>query len=162
MATWDKISEKYIRLANEEYFSECYKTLLKTASALESELLEKNGLSLVFCKSRLQNATYSYIYDVERYKDFHGSPEASDKKKAVFFIKWIVKVSPFFLEIKDKSKYSKRAFEGFAPIINSMLAVKLFSVITAEDPRKYIQSNFVYALHYDMPSVNMMYAIFEK
>lgn len=162
MSTWDKISKKYIDIATEDYFLHCYKTILKTAELLEKDFFEKYGLELVFCKSRLQNAAYSYIYDVERYKDFHGSPEPNDKKKSAFFIKWIVKTSPFFLAIKRKDDYSVKAYERYAPIINSLIGIKLFTILTCEDAQKYMKSNFIYALHYDGASVNMMYSIFER
>lgn len=162
MATWDKVSQKYIDIANDEYFLNCYKTVLKTADALEKELLSKHGLEIVFCKSRLQNATYSFIYDVERYKDFHGSPDPNDKKKSAFFIKWIVKIAPFFVAISNKQGHSAQVYERLAPIINSVIGVKLFTVITGEDAQNYFKSNFIYALHYDGASVNMMNALFER
>ena len=162
MATWDKVAQKYVDIADEEYFLNCYKIVLKTANALEIELLSKYGLEIVFCKSRLQNAIYSFIYDVERYKDFHGSPDASDKKKSAFFIKWIVKIAPFFVSINDIDKYSPKKYERLAPVINSIIGVKLFTIITGEDAQDYFKSNFIYALHYDGASVNMMNALFER
>jgi hypothetical protein len=162
LATWDKISKKYLDIATEDYFSECYKLLRDTALVFEKELLSKHGLEVVFCKARLQNVAYSYLYDVERYKDFHGSPDPNNKKKAAFFIKWIVKVSPFFLGMIKGEKHSLEFYERYAPIINSIIAVKLFTILTGENADKYVKSNFIYALHYDGASVNMMYALFER
>jgi hypothetical protein len=162
LATWDKISDEYLSIADEKYYKKCHILIKEAAKIFENEHLSDSGLEMMFCKSRLQNVIYSYIYDVERYKNFHGSPHPNDIKKAAFFIKWIVKISPFYVGIKDSTAYSKKSYELIAPIVNSIFAIKLFTIITGISAKDCLKPNFVYALHYDGASVNMMYALFER
>jgi hypothetical protein len=46
----------------------------------------------------LTNLIYSYFYDIDRLKDFHGMERINEAKKGAYLMKWIVRVKPIYFD----------------------------------------------------------------
>lgn len=89
----------------------CLQNLLKEKF---SEFRDKTyGIDIIISIERLDLALSSYVYDVLKYKSFHGMLD--DKKLArinfqkiySFTIKWLIKEKPFYIEISGNITESK-------------------------------------------------------
>lgn len=120
------------------------------------------GMKVCFCRIRLLNTVYSYYYDKERYKDFHGSDEPNIEKKTAFLCKWIARNKPFSITTEDESLHKTRALFFYTNLINAIFCVELFKVFTRKNPNDYFGVSFLYNLHYGDPSANDLIAIFDR
>jgi hypothetical protein len=137
---------------------------MKMLVELSTEVLQHelpDGMRIGFCRVRLLNTVYSYYYDKERYKDFHGSDEPNEEKKSAFLCKWIAKNKPFHV-VCDNEKVSRKAFFFYTNLINEVFCVTLFKVLTKKNPNDCFGISFLYNLHYGSPSANDLIVAFDR
>jgi hypothetical protein len=122
-----------------------------------------SSLSLEFCEFRLLNAVVSYLYDKERHKDFHGSEEPSDAKKAALLCRWIAKVRPFSVKRVDPTVARTKEDFFYANLINAIVCIRLYQAIAKKTGNGFVvDTTLLYELHYGQPTNNMLIVAFEN
>jgi hypothetical protein len=136
------------------------------AEIFDADVLKPMGYEIVINGALLNNVVYSYYYDKERHKDFHGSNEPNDEKKAAFLCRWIAKIRPFSIvpiegsEIKTPAQLS--LYFAMTCLANGYFCLHLFQALTKKKASQHFDSTLVYEMHYGEPTRNMLMALFER
>ena len=132
-----RVSHKYYKKAAEaiEAIGKRAKFLVDIAERVEKDFIPPE-LEIEYCPCILMNVVSSYFYDKERHNDFHGSNQPNAFKKAAFLCKWISKLKPFRVIVKDGVKnIDQKALYDFKLLINEIYCTILFTAMTEKRRR---------------------------
>lgn len=157
-----RISAKYIEKVPAERIAERMQFLVELGTKFEDCLPQYMQIS--YCPIRLLNTVVSYYYDKERHIDFHGSDAPNNFKKAAFLCRWIAKIKPFSIEVKnDSNNINIKDKFFYSNLINAMYCLLLFRVLTEKKPSETFDATaLMYELHYGQPSANSLMIIFDR
>lgn len=160
---YKRISQKYLSLVTKTRVASRILFLKQVAGITERAILPP-GIEIRFCAIRLTNAVYSYFYDKERSKDFHGhQDEPCDEKKLAQMVKWISRIKPFSVHFNDGIKISPTDKYYYQNLINPIFCAVLFKIsLPKKDLNKYFDPKLLYELHYGNATANMLMVLFER
>jgi hypothetical protein len=156
-----RISKKYLDLVTPEMVGDRMSFLLGVAASLETKLFSDSNLEVTYCPIRLNNTIYSFFYEKERHKDFHGSVEPNEGKKSALLSKWICKIRPFSISTKSKATLCEQEF-FYTALINPLICAHLVQGITQPKSFDFFNEKLLYEMHYGEPSTNMLMAVFDR
>ena len=159
-----RVSHKYYKKAAEaiEAIGKRAKFLVDIAERVEKDFIPPE-LEIQCCPCILLNVVSSYFYDKERHNDFHGSNQPNAFKKAAFLCKWISKLKPFRVIIKNGEKnIDQKALYDFKLLINEIYCTILFTAMTEKMAEDYFDDKLIYELHYGHATSNMLMVVFER
>ena len=96
----------------------------------------------------------SYFDDVDRHKDYHGSPRVDEVKQAGFTIKWIGKLRPVQFECAESETTTKLLY------VNEIFAVRAGLAFMERSPAEVpesIYADLLYTLHYRHVDERMLF-----
>jgi hypothetical protein len=157
-----RVADKYYKKAEEEIeaIGKRAKFLVDLAERVERYFIPPE-LEIEYCPCILLNVVSSYFYDKERHNDFHGSNQPNAFKKAAFLCKWISKLKPFRVIIKDE-KIDNKALYDYKLLINEIYCTILFTAMTEKMAEDYFDDKLIYELHYGHATSNMLMVVFER
>ncbi len=117
------------------------------------------GLTIELCKYRAYNAVLSFLYDKERYKDFHGSEQPNNIKKTAYLCHWIAKIRPFYITV-DKSIIEGELCYIFPNFINSYACIFVYQLLV-NSSMNTLPDSFIYDCHYGSPTSSSLIAMFD-
>lgn len=134
-----KINDKYRKKLDPKRVANRMELLENIVEVFEESL---PGCLEVATTSTLLHATVvSHFLEVERFKEFHcGSTSdyrISYPKVAAFLIKWIAKLRPFSIVLKDGADskgISKSEWEYYTVQVNALIAPLVYAVVTNSSP----------------------------
>lgn len=159
-----RVADKYYKKADEEIatIGKRAKFLVGLAERVEIDFIPPE-LEIEYCPCILMNVVSSYFYDKERHNDFHGSDQPNVFKKAAFLCKWISKLKPFRVIVKDGVKnIDQKALYDFKLLINEIYCTILFTAMTEKKAEDYFDDKLIYELHYGHATSNMLMVVFER
>lgn len=142
----------YRQAVLEAIFTEKIVPLIK-----ERDSTVKLGLS----RTRLNELTYSYFYDIDRAKLFHGMHLINEPKKAAYLVKWILKHKPIWY---DDATVSDVSVKGFLHLINEFYALRAalaYTSIKLEEVPSGLLERILYDFFFRYVDENSMTLWFE-
>ena len=158
------IAEKYRKLVSPDVISSRMHLYKEALEDLEKAL--PVGMEIVYSGSRLVNLTYSYFYDVERFKDFHQPDKAGKKplinrnKMLAFTCKWVSKLKPVMLHVDNSEQFNQAELFYYTNLINSLFCIAVVKrILKNKDIDSFVTDSFLYRIHYglDNESAYMMF-----
>lgn len=154
----DRVSKDYRDRIHSSGLIPQYMRMLEQIGLDLQEILP-NGLQLYFCKYKALNTVFSYLYDKERYKDFHDSQQPNNTKKAAYFCKWIAKIRPFTVDV-DEDLSPDDVRYNFAIFINAYACIFAYQALI-DTKTDNLPDSLIYDFHYGAPSSSSLIAMFD-
>lgn len=119
------------------------------------------GVRMGLSETRLNELIYSYFYDVDRAKLFHGMWLINEPKKAAYLVKWILKHKPIWY---DDDSVTDPSMRGFLHLINEYYALRAalaYTSIRLQDVPAHLMERLLYDFFFRYIDENSMTLWFE-
>ena len=123
MPELSQVSDAIQKAVNEDAVFLRFEVLVRTFERIKSALdLRCGGATPIrINKKLLFHAVYSYFYDIERVKHFHGMKRINEAKKAAYLTKWIIRMKPIYF---DDSEATDKTLTSEMLIFNEFFAFR--------------------------------------